>query len=251
MKIRNIITACLMVWFTQNLPAQYNLSPDAPINPMPVKFHKSHFFLKGNVKKQIKYIDGKISDEHLFNEKGYLRARYEHSLIDTPYDDGLQTLSYNYYYNEDNLLTEVKCSSYFNDLKIVPDNNGRPVKTIDFDGIIRRFEYDNNGNLVKEYTENKSSEMNYYFDYEYQYDNENRLIKKKVFKSDGSLNKTVTYSYQQDGEFLKIIENKGKETLVWYYKNGHNCGTKPTNVKFDENGNPLFIDKKPYKYIYY
>ena len=219
----------VLVLFTNLLFAQYNISIDQPLNKVPIKYHRDHFNLKGDVR----VFDNSIV-KYTFNEQGFLIR-----------EKGLFSHITEYEYDANNnllFLTGDAASSSPLKYEITNDSKGRPIEK-KYGISVEKYEYDSNGNYFKRYDSNygklKLKELN-------TYDQKNRLSKHQYFsKNEEYFNST--YIYKVEGDYIKVTHihtSKGEASTnqTYYYKNGNYYGEIITdNLKYDKFGNPLSL----------
>lgn len=228
--MKDILKLFFLVFISSQLSAQYKISDKAPLNEVPIKYHRDHFNLKGDVK----LFDNSIV-KYAFNEQGFLIK-----------ERGLFSQITEYSYDENNnllFITSDAGSSSPLKYEITNDSKGRPIeKKYGVSGW--KYEYDSQGNFSKTY------KANTYRDPEIEsqniYNAKNRLIKHQYFyKNEESFNST--YSYNKEGDFIMVTQihaskNEAPKTIIRYYKNGnYNGEIISDNLTFDKYGNPLSL----------
>ena len=219
----------ILLFFTNVLFAQYNVSVKQPLNEVPIKFHRDHFNLKGDVK-----VFNNSIVKYTFNEQGFLIR-----------EKGLFSHITEYTYDANsNLLFVTSDAASLSPLKyeITNDNKGRPVEK-KYGISVETYEYDSNGNYFKTYDSNYGKlilkELN-------EYDHKNRLVKHQYFFDNEEAFNSV-YSYKIEGDFIKITQihtskNEEPRTKTFYYKNGNYYGeNRSDNLTFDKYGNPMSL----------
>lgn len=103
------------------------------------------------------------------------------------------------------------------------------------------YEYDNNRNKIRDNFYDKKGNLKDYYTI-YEYDNNNNLIKRSIFKSDGKLRKYFVYEYDKNN-------NKVKE---YFYSNG--ALVDYYIYEYDENNNLIKRtiyndDGSPHRYM--
>ncbi len=237
-----------------SLSAQYHLSPDAPKNPVPIQFHKDHFFLRGPVKEYKKMMTGDVPyTTWYFNRQGYLLK--EHSTF-----SGRKT---HYFYKNGNLqkiIAELSVNLHY---EITLDEHGRPVMKKYISGgevrDIKKYEYDAHGNFVREYDFGDSIQK-LYFSQQNEYDRHDRVTRIRYFRENGEVFKTLEYTYKKAGDAVMVTttdKHSGRSrTYSNYYLNGVYCASqKDFDIKLDAHHNPTHIEGRlgdmPLVYAYY
>lgn len=94
------------------------------------------------------------------------------------------------------------------------------------------YEYDENGNKVKEISYKKDGMISSY--YIYKYDDKNNLIEYIVYKGNGTLVSTIRYTYDGNGN-KKVKEHRTTGEALG------GAGYSWENYEYDENGNLIHI----------
>ncbi len=236
--------------------AQYNLHPDAPINPVPIKFHKDHFFLKGDLKTYT-IGKGRKATQYEFDEQGYVRKK--------SIGQGAAGVITVFAYSRPGILQSTTLSN-LRGLKtsFTTDEKERPIRKVFSNGSSALYEYDSKGNLIAEYRQPQKGTR--YLLFKYEYDPQGRLIRQEYFPEGAKqFYSRETYQYSRHGNFVKVTTirekptvNKAnwrqqlhvyrKDTTSAYYVNGHYLGELSSSIRFDAHHNPLLSE---HKYTYY
>ncbi len=238
-KLYNNIIILLLLVVSNTLIAQYNLSVDAPQNEVPIKFHKDHFNLKGNVK----VFDNMVS-EYTFNKQGFLIKQ-----------NGIMSGETQYVYDKNNklklIIVDANKSNPLN-YEIITDSRGRPIEK-KRSSYVEKYEYDRKGNYIKKYKTNSFN--NLFLAEEFTYDKKNRVIQYIYYRTNGEVSFIHNYRYKKEGDFLKLTISKEGNSMnptISYYKSGVYYGKEKNNkVEYDQYNNPISFPMMKYKYSYH
>ena len=165
------------------------------------------------------YSNGLLYKEIVYQNSDDLIGYYTYE-----YDEKGNLLKKTHYDSDDNpTLTEAfEYDSYGN--RISPgyeiDKNGNVIKRPSYDPLtesygdtIMTYTYDEAGNLIRYATisSNDGSSLGYT---DYEYDSNGNLIKESRYDADGSLKSTKDYEYDSAGRLIKDIEYKTDGSLI-------------------------------------
>lgn len=205
--------------------AQIRKDPNAPLNKIPLKYHKDHFGIKGPIGQ---YNDGYTTYD--FDRDGYLVK-----------DNSSLGVTRHYQYSGGK-LSVIKSEVFGSTVNysVTTDAYGRVMRKASSSGSGDLYVYDGNGNLLEE---RDSDDME--LRYRHSYDKQNRLIKTEGYYN--AINETSTniYTYRKDGPYVVVTNNYSssnpdyKDSVgVSYYKNGNYCGSaKYSEAQKDHHGN--------------
>ncbi len=219
--------------------AQYNLSSEAPLNPVPIRFHRDHFFLHGDVKKYVAHFPNEPKITYFFDQSGYLFLKIRGEV------------KTHYVYDEDHRLEYITTYYDFDSKNPIRLNHRNQPIEMEYPGIgSEKYEYDGDGNFVRQYDVYLSGDR--FLSLSYRYDKEGRLAEQQQFSAD-TLLRRMTYTYDTEGGFLKVTTTiNASAATVAYYKDGQYVGPDTTlPIRYDLHHNPLRSAEATYTYTYF
>jgi len=225
MKTIHWLPTIILLLIGVSASAQWKKDPNAPVNPLPVKYHLDHFGLKGPV--------GQYNDSYTtydFDTDGYLVQDY--SMLGV-------TRTYRYVGGK---LSSVSSEVLGTPIKyeVTTDSYGRVLRKATSSGSGELYVLDGNGNVLEQ---READDME--LKYRYAYDRQNRLIKTEAFFTAIGETSLSTYSYKRDGKYVVVTRNYSSSnpeyedsTNISYYMDGEYCGnSKNHQGEYDAHGN--------------